>query len=97
MPSSLEIVESDVRMIEPIASRSVANIVRSLALKGPLTCGELTSLTATGEGAVLRDLAILTHGNFVIEVNSGCNTKYVLDDAAVVAAATGHVDCILGR
>ncbi|MFC5931715.1 hypothetical protein D6T64_04595 [Cryobacterium melibiosiphilum] len=99
MPSTSKTVKSDERMIEPIARRSVANIVRSLALKGPLTCGELTSWTHSLESAVLRDLAVLTQGDFVAEVHSDCTSEatYVLNDAVLVAAATAHVDCVLGR
>ena len=99
MPSTSRTLESDERMIEPIAQRSVANIVRSLALKGPLTCAELTSETRTSEDAVRRDLTMLTHSAFVAEVTGipGLEARYALNDAALAAATTGHVDCILGR
>lgn len=99
MPSSSRIVESDVRMIELIARRSVANIVRSLALKGPLTCGELTSSTRAVESAVRRDLAVLTEYDFVDEVRSDRSSEatYVLNNTVLVAAATAHVDYVLGR
>ena len=99
MPSTSKTVESDERMIEPIARRSVAIIVRSLALKGPLTCGELTSSTQALESSVLRDLAVLTQGDFVVEMRSDRRSEatYALNNAALVAATAGHVDCILGR
>jgi hypothetical protein len=99
MPSSSKIVESDVRMSEVIARRSVANIVRSLARHGPLTCCELTTSARAQEGAVRRDLAVLTEFDFVDEVQSdrSAEATYVLNDAVLVAAATAHVDYILGR
>ena len=99
MPSTLKTVESDERMIEPIARRSVANIVRSLALTGPLTCGELVKSTRALESSVLRDLAVLEKSDFVAELHGGrgSEARYVLNDAALVAATAGHVDCILGR
>lgn len=99
MPSSSRIVESDVRMSELIARRSVANIVRSLALSGPLTCDELTTSTRARDSAVRRDLAVLTECDFVDEVHSDRRdeARYVLNDAVLVAAATAHLDYVLGR
>ena len=46
-----------------------------------------------------RDLAVLTEFDFVDEVQSdrSAEATYVLNDAVLVAAATAHVDYILGR
>lgn len=99
MSSTSKRARSDTRMVELIARRSVANIVRTLALAGPLTCRELTSATQAAEVTVRRDLAVLTQSDFVNEfgTDSSVESRYALNDSALAAAAAGHVDCVLGR
>lgn len=99
MSSMLRVEGSDLRMVELIARRSVASIVRSLALQGPMTCVELTTSTLATEQMVRRDLAVLTAGDFVAELRHGPRSEstYILNTVVLADAATGHVDYVLGR
>lgn len=87
-------------MVQLIARRSGADIVRSLALRGPMTSIEIASSTRATVRAVHRNLAVLKASNLIQELPDGASSdavKYAVNDAVVATTTTGHIDYILGR
>ena len=87
-------------MVQPIARRSGAGIVRSLVLRGAMTCDEIALSTRASERTVrgrLEELAACSLVEMLPNAESSGSPKFVANNRLIAAAAAGHIDYVLGR
>ncbi|TFD27008.1 ArsR family transcriptional regulator [Cryobacterium cryoconiti] len=87
-------------MVQLIARRSGAGIVRFLVLRGAMTIEEIAKSTRASQRTVRRHLEELVDCDLVDELpnrNSSETSRFVANNRIIAAAASGHLDYVLGR